>query len=460
MQNTKLVNKLKLLDKEELSDFGRFIGSSSYNGNKDAVKLFEYLRAKGNRTLFPEWKKNSERRMTYLMTILSELVDRFVVFKEVECDKFEYKQLLLKAYKRRQGDKLFDATIKTLQRDLDKSPERGVNYYFHQYRLNQEQYMHNATRRIEAGVESLENGIRNLDIFYFGIKLKYSCEIRFRELQLSERSELILLDEMMKTTTHPLFKDKPLVQVFSTIVQLYSQRDKSTYSQLKTLIFEYFYQFDEIEQRDIVNFVNNFCILEYNKGQAEYLTEIFEWYEYGLNHNIWIAEGHIRHTIFDNIVVIACDLHKFEWVGQFIKMYSKYLREDVEESVKAMAECRLAFTQNKFEHVLKLINGIKFIDSSYKINLESYALRCYYELEGYEDAFYSKCEAFDRRCRRDRVVSKEHKQLVLNFISIIQLIHEAKYTGCNKKELLKKLKEKPAIFSRWLTKIIERDIKN
>jgi len=43
---------------------------------------------------------------------------------------------------------------------------------------------------------------------------------------------------------------------------------------------------------------------------------------------------------------------------------------------------------------------------------------------------------------------------------MIQLIHEAKYTGVSKEELLKKLKEKPAVFSTWLTKIIERDIKN
>jgi len=99
MQNTKLINKLKLLDKEELGDFNRFIDSPSYNKNKDAVKLFEYLRTKGNhpvyssekldrdyviRKLFSEWKKNSERQMTYLMTVLSDLIDKFIVFREVE----------------------------------------------------------------------------------------------------------------------------------------------------------------------------------------------------------------------------------------------------------------------------------------------------------------------------------------------------------------------------------------
>jgi len=52
-------------------------------------------------------------------------------------------------------------------------------------------------------------------------------------------------------------------------------------------------------------------------------------------------------------------------------MYSKYLREDVEESVKIMARCRLAFAQNKFEQVLELLNGIEFINSMYKIEIKS-----------------------------------------------------------------------------------------
>jgi len=473
MKNTKLISKLKLLDKEELGDFSRFIDSSSYNKNKDAVRLFEYLRAKGNhpvyssekldkdyivRKLFSEWKKNPERQMSYLMTILSDLVDKFIVFAEVEYDEFEHKQLLLKAYKRRQGDKFFDATVKTFQRDLDKSPERGVNYYFHQYRLNHERYTHHATRRVEVGVESLENTIKNLDLFYFGTKLRYSCEVRFRELQLSEKRELILLDEIMTTTNHPLFEDKPLIRVFSAIVRLYQKRDKNIYDQLKSLTLNCFDQFDKIEQHDIVSFVNNFCILEFNKGHTEYLAEIFEWYKHGLDHNVWIMEGHIEHAVFDNIVVIACRLSELEWVEQFIRMYSKYLREDVEENVKTMAQCRLAFAQNKFKQVLELLNDIEFIDSIYKINAESYTLQCYYELEGYEDAFYSKCDAFAKRCRRDKVISKEVKQLVLNFISMIRLIREAKYKGEGKEELLNKLKEKPAVFSTWLTKIIERDI--
>jgi len=398
--------------------------------------------------------------MTYLMTILSDLVDRFIVFKEVECDEFEHKQLLLKAYKRRQGDKFFDTTIRTFQRDLDKSPERGINYYFHQYRLNHERYTHHATRRMEVGIESLENTIENLDLFYFGAKLRYACEIRLRELHLSDKSELILLDEIMHTIKHPLFEGKPLIQVFSAIVWLYRERGKSIYDQLKILIFEHFDEFDKLEQRDIVGFVNNFCILEFNKGQTEYLIEIFEWHEYGLNHNIWVTEGHIEHAVFDNIVFIACRLSKFEWVEHFIKAYSKYLREDVGESVKTMAKCRLAFAQNKFEQVLELLNGIEFINNMYKIHSEGYILQCYYELEGYEDAFYSKCEAFSKRCRRDKVINGELKGLVLNFIRMIQLIHEAKYTGVSKEELLKKLKEKPAVFSTWLKKIIERDIKN
>jgi len=125
-----------------------------------------------------------------------------------------------------------------------------------------------------------------------------------------------------------------------------------------------------------------------------------------------------------------------------------------------MAWARVEFSQNNFEKVLELLNSVEFIDSQYKMNAESFILRSYYELDGYEDVFYSKCDSFARRCRRDRVMNKNSKKLILNFISLIKQIHEAKYHKVSKKKLLKRLNEKPSAFSKWLMKVIERDIKD
>lgn len=472
MKKTKLIDKLKLLQKDELNDFGRFINSSYYNKNKDAVKLFTYLKdyhpvyasKKLDKDyvinkLFFDWKESSDRKLTYLTSILIELIDKFIAFKEIEYDKHENYQLLLKAYKRRQGNKFFDVTVKSFQRDLEISDIRDTNHYFHQYRLNQEAYMHNATQRIEIGIESLENAVKYLDLFYFSIKLRYSCEIYSRQLILSEKSELILLDNILKTVEcHSLFKDEPLIQIFSTIIHLYQTREGIVYKKLKKLIFNNIDQFDFIEQRDIITFANNFCITEWNKGEVEYLNEMFEWYEYGLVRGIYITEEKMEYVTFDNIVAIACKLDKFEWTERFIKTHSKYLVEDIEQSVKTMAWCHLEFSRDNFDEVLKLLNPVEFIDSQYKMNADSYILRCYYEVDGYEEVFYNKCESFARRCRRDKIMGESRKQLILNFISIIKQIHTGKYRKISKKELFRQMDEKPSAYSHWLIKIIERDI--
>lgn len=463
------------MEREELKDFSKFIESPFFNKDEKVIKLFDYLkkyhpvfetkkldREYISAKLFPEWKGgNAYKKLSYIMSSLSQLADDFFVWREIEQDKSEHYQFMLKAYKRRKGDWFFESTAEEFQKYLEKKPERGTDYYFHQYRMNEEIYTHNATNRIETGIESLESAINNLDLFYFGKKFMYCSEIRLREMHLSDKSELILLDEMLETVKHPIFKNKTLIHIFSNIIYLYETKNKVLYDELKLLIFENFDQFNTEEKLDIVKMTNNFCLLEYNQGKSEYLIEIFELYEYGLNHNIWITEEVMDHAIFDNIVGAACNLKKFDWVEIFIKKYSVDLREEVRESVKIMALCRLEFSMNNFEKTLELLRDVEFVDIQYNLNAKVFQLRSYYELDGYEVLFYDACNAFAQYCRRNKVIGKQHRELYLSFISFVKRLHQAKYQRTEgKKELLERLETTPAISSSWLKEKIENDIKD
>jgi len=395
------------------------------------------------------------------MSRFSQLVDDYFVWKETEYDASERYHALLKAYKRRKGDWFFDSTKTDFRKYLEKQPERGTDYYFHQYRLNHEVYTHNATQRLQTGIESLENVIDNLDAFYFSAKFRYGSEVRLRELHLAEKSELILLEEMLEAVKHPLFESKSFVHIFSTIIHLYETKNRALYDKLKSLIFENFEQFSVKEKLDMVTLANNFCILECNQGKSEYYVEIFELYEYGLNNGIWITDGIMDYAVFDNIVTVACNLKKFDWVDTFIKTYSKDLREDVQESVKTMALCRLEFSMNNFEKTLELLRDVEFVDVQYNINAKVFQLRSYYELDGYEVLFYDACNAFAQYCRRNKVIGNQQRELCLTFISFIKRLHQAKYQRTEgKKELLERLEKTPTILSGWLREKIEQDIKD
>lgn len=394
------------------------------------------------------------------MTDLSQLVDDFITVRELEKNTFERQQFQLKAYKRRKGDWFFNQTAKKLKKDLDKAPERGIDYYFQQYRLNHEVYTHATTNRIQTRIQSLENTINNLDLFYFSSKLRYSSEVQLRQLMFSEKNELTLLDEILQTVHSSDFDNAVFVRVFAKVIQLYRTKDKSIYDDVKQLIIKNFSQFNPVEQVDIINLINSFCLWEYNQGKTEYLSEVFELHEFGLEQNIWIVDSRMRRAIFDNVVGTACNLRKFDWADAFIKRYNRYLREDIAEDVVMMARCRLEFSMDNFDKALELVRDTELIDGRYQESAKIFQIRCYYELTDYHDTFYDACNAFAQFCRRNKVMSQSTKTLYLNFVIFIKQLHQAKYSRIETKtQLLEKLSEKPTPYVSWLKEKIEQDIK-
>jgi len=473
MHKSKLIDRLRLVDRDELRDLSKFIESPSFNKDDKIVKLFDYMKKyhpvfdtkKLDRDyvvakLFPEWKGNTYKKLSYIMSGLSQVIEDFFIWREIQEDQSERYHFLLKAYKRRKGDWFFDSTVEEFRKHLDGQPGRGTDYYFHQYRLNEEIYTHTATERVQTGINSFGNAINNLDLFYFAKKFMYSTEVRLRELYLAEKSELVLLDEMLETVKHPLFADNYFVQIFAKATLLYQTRDKNVYKELKKMVQNDNVKCSILEKMDMVTFANNFCILEYNRGSVEYLQEIFEWHKYGLEHKIWISK-HMDHAIFYSIVTFACDLKKFEWADTFIKEYSKYLRDEVKESTKIMAFCRLEFSMKNFEKTLELLRDVEFVNTQYDLRARAYQLKCYYELDGYEMLFYDASNAFAQYCRRNKVIGEQSKTVNLNFISFIKRLHQAKYQRTEgKKSLLDKLEETAVLFSRWFKEKIENDIKD
>jgi len=475
MHKSELIYRLRLLSKEELNDFARFIASPYYNQSKKAIKLFDYLvkyhpvfeedkveRVSVGCKLFPEWKKEMKKmyaRISHVISNLSRLVDDYIVLKEKEEDKFGHYQYQLKAYKRRKGDRFFNDTVKKFRKNLEQTKERDTDYYFHQYRLNHEIYTHVATERITTEIDSLKNAINNLDLFYFGTKLRYSSEVRLRELNFSEKSELILIDEILREVeVNPIFENKPFILIFSSIVRLYETKKKHIYDSLKAMIYEFLSQFSAVEKLDIVTMANNFCIMEYNQGKYEYLIEIFDLYKYGLEHGIWIVDGQMDHSVFGNIVTAACRLEKFEWARKFIDKYVIFLHDDVKENVRIMALCRLEFSMNNFEETLQMLRKTKFTDVQYNVNARLFEIRCCYELD--HISFHHTCDAFDQYCRRNQIINNETRKQYLNFGKFVQKLYKTRHDSKkNKQDLLVELEETPITLRDWLKEKIQQDIK-
>jgi len=214
------------------------------------------------------------------------------------------------------------------------------------------------------------------------------------------------------------------------------------------------------EQFDVVSFITNYCIIQYNQGEDDYLREAFDMYKYGLEQSVWIEDGIIDYNLFDNIVGVACNLKQYQWAESFIHQYTECLKAEVRADTKMMALCRLEFNKGNFEKTLELLRDMDFVDVKRSLSAKTFQLRCYYELDGYEEVFYDAINAFVAYCRRNKIVGKQGKERYLYFVKFLKKLHEAKYHNKeNQATLLEKLKKQPIILKVWLEQKIYEDIK-
>lgn len=71
-------------------------------------------------------------------------------------------------------------------------------------------------------------------------------------------------------------------------------------------------------------------------GTEAYVKEVFDIYCYGLNHNIWMEQGHLSHSTFKNIITAALRLKAYDWTQKFIANYANKLRSSHQKIIQIM----------------------------------------------------------------------------------------------------------------------------
>jgi len=446
MQNSRLISMMRGLSAKEVREFGRFIRHCGYfNANQNVTDLFDYLRKfhpdfdsdklnQGEvfKRLFPKATDDSKakRYIRDLRSDLSLLLEDYLVLKQTDRKHHETgginrdrQYLLMKAFKDRNRIDLYQGLIDEFMRDLERSPERDMYFYYHLFKLNHLIYSHPATNKIARGIDSLHETMRNLDLFYCAVKLNYYCEMINRQNILNVHyDEPPLIEEVRKLTTQSSFKDEKLFRVYNGIVRLLqNQDDEACYFSLKKTLLANIDIFPDDEKMEMLTYLRNYCTYARNAGKLHFAVEHFEINDLLLKYNDWKSQGFISNVTFVNVVEVGYGLKKFEWTDRFIEAYAPLLNESLRDNAVQFCQGLKHYVQEDFEKARDTFEHLTIKENIYyKLRAMALLLRCYYELpEGQDfliDRFFARFRSFLRY------------QDILNEAGTRRFLHLIKYT--------------------------------
>lgn len=469
MQQSKLIRMLRALGGLEMKKLGDMVQSPYFNKQDDVIRLYDLLSDSHPKfkdvdvdrqtvfgTLFPDVVFD-ERKLRYVMSALTKLVEQFMVLRQLETRTVWYQHLLMENLQKHGLIEMMPTSIEQMRKDIEAYPFLDQDIYYARYLMQRDQYQYVATKRNVAVKENLEELIRNLDYYYIINKLKFSAELINHTNILAGTPESLFLEEIIQFVENTDLKREPAAEIYYLILKTLSHFEaEKHYHQLKAKLKENIGCFPQDELNDMYIFARNYCARQINSGNVGYLREVFELYQTLLESGIMLQGGELSQWDYKNIVSVGLRLEDFDWVERFIEEYRHRINSEEQENAYRYNKALYHYHLGAFGTTLELLRTVEFTDVYYHLDTKSLLVKTYYELEEYE-ALSSLMEAFYTYLRRNQLISDYNKDSYNNFLKMVKRLQRYRFKSSDKQAHLAGYLEtlKPVANLSWLQKKLE-----
>ncbi|MBK9015186.1 MAG: hypothetical protein IPM82_14575 [Saprospiraceae bacterium] len=346
MEKSHLVSIFRVLEKKEVKELRKWVGSPAHNLRKDVTDLFEYLvsgqhlfsekhleKERVFQAIYPG-KTYSDAEMRQVMHFLLRVVENFLVYNELAKDEVRSQTILAKVYRQRKLTKLFQKTMETGWDILRKQPHRNHQHFENEYLLQFEQFNHLSSlgRTVPLNLQEVSD---SNDISFIINKLQVGCIMLSHQKVFNTNYNLGLLSPVLEfVENNKELLENPAIAIYYFTYKANTESDnEGNFKSLKEQIRLHGDFFPLPEIRSIYLFAINYCIGKMNLGAFSYVREAFDLYQQGLSKDIFLENNEMSRFTFRNIVAIGLQLKEYDWVKSFIKKYQLYWMKSTERAL-------------------------------------------------------------------------------------------------------------------------------
>lgn len=457
MHQSKLIKLFQILSEGEIKRLAKFLKSPFFNANPSIIKLYTLLRKvhpnytsaqltneKVFKKVFPK-RTYDHQKLLNLMSDFTGILQRYLQILQLEKKPQEQDRLLLKAYAERPNAYgMFVKQVQKANKYLEVLPYRNAEFYQKKFQLNQLYFNHPETDLFQLSKTEYDTSMQHLDRWFLLEKLLLSCEMKAREKPLSETYHVWLLAEI-REGIHLYPVESPITAVYLEMLDLLDHEQESSYYRLKDLFFNNFDLFSRPQQKNILQSLINYTIRKGNRGALGFITENLELYKFGLSKNLFLEYGILNDMIYISIVNIALRTGENTWCINFIETYQDYLPPGSYKDAQSLATALWLYAENKPKETISILREVDFLNVYYQIQARVLLIRVFFEAfqngEDYLELIFSQSEAFERYLRRNKKVSNNQKEALLNFILMVKKLTKHKTESVHGTQENEKLKQ-------------------
>ncbi|MBK6838232.1 MAG: hypothetical protein IPG90_08085 [Bacteroidetes bacterium] len=277
---------------------------------------------------------------------------------------------------------------------------------------------------------------------------------------IAGNSKIRMLEEVKSIAEDPELATIPSIELYHTVfLTLTESGNEIHFEKLKQFLVEKGELFSIKEQKEVVQYLKNFCIKQINLGKTEFVEKLFEIYKLSLHNKKILRSEFMSPWEYKNIVTIGLRMKEYNWVKKFIDDYNRFLEPAQQKNALVYNLANWHFFRAEFSETLKLFQEVEFTDLYYQLDVRAILLKAYYSL-GDEETFYYHASAFRSFLSRNGLVSEYQRKIYRNFVRyVVRLMRDS---GNAKKlnQLLEEVREVRQIADfRWLEEKVFEELR-
>jgi hypothetical protein len=429
MFNSKLVSLLSTLNKEEWLSVKKHIHNYTRK-ESDIYQIFDFFyQNKSKLSTLEAPEIITQKKFPHLtskvflnhMSNLFQLIEPWVIQKEMANDKYTLDLYLIKAFNRRGlynlANQVQNKLEKTLNEnecwDIEKSKAKAIMLHY--------QYFSNNPIKYEKGGPILQEIIQNYGMWVKEKFLAYKAEMHNwgRIQKYDFTCEINAIDQLVQH-----FKDSGLSNSLDLLNKIYEIDDVQSLIELYYALINGKYE----SRSEIETIINIYLIqrLLYFKQKGKDIDDtkimLTNLYNHGLKNGVFFEHGKLSSISFRNILNTISAIQSYEITEAFINEWVDQVNTVDKDSMQKIAIAINCFYHDRYEEIPLLTRAVKCNDGLEKIIvLILNVVSAFMNRDKEYDLYQHSIENFELLLKRNKSkISEKYMLSVTNLIHFIK----------------------------------------
>lgn len=421
MENSKIIEALKSLDKKEFRRFGDFVSSPFFNKNENVTNLYttlsefypEFESGKLSlenlfKAVFPK-QKYDYYKINNIVSDLYKLAEKFLIQINIENESSsgKLKTALINELRNKELYRLYEQKFNQYIKELDKDTYRDDNYYHTKYELYNDYLYFAVIKKPNTQLNLVQTSFDNLLNSSIIALMKYFILMMHENNQTHVEYNMKFYDEVLSYAKKVDESSGQSMHLIATTLLLVSSKDPQYYIKLRGLKEKYLKQIKFDDLQDIYIHLCGFCAYMVNYKQEEsYNWEMFALYKDVLDYKLMTKENFL-YPNFMNFVKLACRVREYDFAEWFIGEYKSSVIKEEKENVLSFCYATIANSRGDHKEALRLFTLSNFQNFLFKVQVRINILALHYKLKQYEEAL-AAIDTFRHYIKREKNLVHEH----------------------------------------------------